>query len=236
VEDTFAAQLARLSEDDAIAAFETLQRRLAPLWTHIREFNDTSQTIVVVPSLSIDAGAKGVRQQALEERYLFLLLLLRQPRARLIYVTSLAFHPYVVDYYLDLLPGIFAGHARERLFLVTPLDGSPMTLTDKILARPRLCEHIRSLIPDPTRAHLVPYATTERERDLAVALGIPMYGADPRCFHLGTKSGARKVFAEAGISYPLGVEDLHTPEAMVDALIGMRRQKPSMTRVVAKLN
>ena len=54
---------------------------------------------------------------------LFLLLLLRQPRARLVYVTSQAIHPDVIDYYLDLLPGVIAGHARKRLFLVSPLDG-----------------------------------------------------------------------------------------------------------------
>jgi hypothetical protein len=120
--------------------------------------------------------------------------------------------------------------------MVSPLDGSALTLTQKLLARPRLIEHLRSLIPDPARAHLVPYATTEDERELAVRLGIPMYGADPRHFPLGTKSGARKVFSEEGVSHPLGVEDLHTPDAMVEAIAGMRRRKPAITRIVAKLN
>jgi hypothetical protein len=236
VEDAFGPLSLGLSEADVTQQFETLQRRLAPLWASIQHFSQDPQTIVVVPSLSLDSGARGVRQQALEERYLFLLLLLRQPRARLIYVTSLAIHEDVVDYYLDLLPGVFAGHARKRLFLVSPLDGSSTPLTQKLLARPRLLEHIRSLIPDPARAHLVPYNTTEAERDLAVALGIPMYGADPRCFPLGTKSGARKVFSEEGVSHPLGVEDLHTPDDMVRAIVDMRRRKPSISRVVAKLN
>ena len=216
--------------------FDALQRKLTPLWSSMRQMTHDDQTIVVVPSISLDSGANGVRQQALEERFLFLLLLLRQPRARLIYVTSQAIHPEVVDYYLDLLPGVFAGHARKRLFLVSPLDGSTMTLTEKLLARPNLIEHIRSLIPDPDRAHLVPYNTTERERELAVRLGIPMYGADPQCFHLGTKSGARRVFADEGVSHPLGVENLHTLDAMADAICGMRRQKPGIARIVAKLN
>jgi hypothetical protein len=111
-----------------------------------------------------------------------------------------------------------------------------MSLTEKLLARPRLLEHIRSLIPDPNRAHLVPYNTTELERELAVRLGIPMYGADPRHFHLGTKSGARKIFAEENVSHPLGVEDLRSLEEIATAIAGMRKKKPSIGRVVVKLN
>jgi hypothetical protein len=234
--DAFAPQPLGLSADEVASRFEALQRKLGPLWRSLQSFNQDPQTIVVVPSLSVDSGAKGVRQQALEERYLFLLLLLRQPRARLIYVTSQAIHPDVIDYYLDLLPGVSAGHARKRLFLVTPLDGSAMTLTEKLLARPRLLDRIRGLILDPDRAHLVPYATTDAERDLAIRLGIPMYGADPRHFPLGTKSGARRVFSEEGVSHPLGIENLHTPDELVRAIVQMRRQKPSLTRLVAKLN
>ena len=58
----------------------------------------------------------------------------------------------VVDYYLNLLPGVLASHARKRLSLVSPLDGSSRPLTDKLLERPRLLAHIRSLIADPMRA------------------------------------------------------------------------------------
>src|SRR5438876_630408 len=109
-------------------------------------------------------------------------------------------------------------------------------LQQKILARPRLIEEIRSLIPDRDRAHLVPYNTTELERDLAIKIGIPMYGADPKHFWLGTKSGARRVFAEEGVSHPLGVENLKTIDEMRDAIVTMRRTRPEMTRLVAKLN
>jgi hypothetical protein len=223
-------------KDDSAAAFDALQQKLVPLWRSIQNFNQDPQTIVVVPSLNVDYPIHGVLQQAYEERFLFLLLLLRQPRARLIYVTSQAIHPDVVDYYLDLLPGVFSGHARKRLFLISTFDGSSETLTQKILERPRLIERIKALIPDPDRAHLIPYSTTVLDRDLAVALGIPMYGADPRFLPFGTKSGARRIFAEESVPHPLGVEDLTTPEAIVDAIGAMRRKKPAIAHVVAKLN
>jgi hypothetical protein len=234
--DVFLPQPLGVSEEEANREFDRLQAKLAPLWKSIRSMNQDEQTIVVIPSMNVDSGVSGVRQQALEERFLFLLLLLRQPRARLVYVTSQAIHPDVIDYYLDLLPGVYAGHARKRLFLLSPLDGSRLPLSQKLLARPALLAHIRSLIPDPDRAHMVPYNTTEDERNVAIKLGIPMYGADPRTFHLGTKTGCRRIFGEEGVSYPLGIEDLTSPDDMVGAIIDMRRKKPTLKKVVTKLN
>src|SRR4029450_5373611 len=72
--------------------------------------------------------------------------------------------------------------------------------------------------------------------DLAVRLGIPMYGADPRHFALGTKTGSRRIFEEEGVCHPLGVESLFTLDDVVDALIDMRRKKPSLSQVIVKLN
>ena len=78
-----------------------------PLWHSIRELTTDPQTIVVVPSISLDlVDASHVPMQAYEERMLFMILLLRQPHARLVYVTSQPVPPSVVDYYLDLLPGV----------------------------------------------------------------------------------------------------------------------------------
>src|SRR2546425_5762755 len=137
---------------DSQAEFDQLQKKLVPLWKSIERFNQDPQTIVVVPSMSIDAIGSGAVMQAYEERFLFLLLLLRQPRARLVYVTSQAILPSIVDYYLGLLPGTIASHARSRLLLVSPLDPSLRPLSLKIVERPRLIAHIRSLIPDLDRA------------------------------------------------------------------------------------
>src|SRR6478735_6789959 len=217
--------------------FDELQARLVPLWKSIERMNQDEQTIVVVPSLTLDIGdRRGATIQAYEERFLFLLLLLRQPRARLVYVTSLPILPSVIDYYLDLLPGVIASHARKRLFLVSTLDGSSRPLSEKVLARPRLIRRIRDLIVDPERAHLIPYNTTELERDLAIALGIPMYGADPRHFHFGTKTGCRRLFAEEGVPHPLGREEIASVADAVGAVASMRAERPEIEQVLLKLN
>jgi hypothetical protein len=221
---------------DSQIEFDQLQKKLVPLWKWIERFNQDPQTIVVVPSMSIDAIDSGAVIQAYEERFLFLLLLLRQPRARLIYVTSRTILPSIVDYYLDLLPGVIPSHARQRLFLPSPMDGSVRPLSEKLLERPRLIERIRSLIMDPDRAHLVPFNTTNREKELALRLGIPMYGADPKFFPLGTKSGCRKIFMDEDVPYPLGREDIGSREDLVEAIAQMRMIKPSIRQVMVKLN
>jgi hypothetical protein len=142
----------------------------------------------------------------------------------------------VIEYYLALLPGVIPAHARRRLELASPLDGSQTPLTMKLLARPRLLERIRSLIPDPNRAHLVPFLTTEVERDLAVALGIPMYGADPKHLPLGTKTGSRRLFADEGVPHPEGVEDVHSVEDVVEAVGKIRARRSELQRILVKLN
>src|SRR5258705_5407083 len=225
-----------LTAAQAESRFDELQQKLVPLWKSIQSFNQDEQTIVVVPSMTIDFECSSAELQAYEERFLFLLLLLRQPRARVVYVTSQLIQPNIIDYYLDLLPGVISSHARKRLFLVSPLDSSSRPLSLKLLERPRLIEHIRSLIIDPDRAHLVPYNTTNLERDLAIRLGIPMYGADPKTFPLGTKSGGRRLFEEEGVRYPLGVENLASVDDVVGAIIDVRARKPAIAHVLVKLN
>ena len=71
-----------LTPAEAEGRFDELQRKLVPLWKSIQSFNQDEQTIVVVPSLTIDFECSSSELQAYEERFLFLLLLLRQPRAR----------------------------------------------------------------------------------------------------------------------------------------------------------
>jgi hypothetical protein len=63
-----------------------------------------------------------------------------------------------------------------------------------------------------------------------------MYGADPRFFHFGTKSGCRRLFAEEGIPHPLGEEGLTDLSGVVAAIRRMREQKPGLDQVLIKLN
>jgi hypothetical protein len=163
--------LSHLDEVERYRAFDDLQLSMPSVWESMRlAFEDES--VVVVPSISIErtTPGSGTIMQAMEERALFLLLLLRQPRLHMIYVTSQPVSESIVEYYLGLLPGVIPSHARARLTLIPVGDASPVPLSAKLLARPRLLREIRSLIPNPARSHLIPYNTTPLERDVALSL------------------------------------------------------------------
>jgi PGM1 C-terminal domain len=231
-----ASSSAFADRDGVLRRFEQLQRGLASQWRLIASLNHEPHSVVVVPSMSLAVDVPDSILRAYEERMLFLLLLLRQARTRVVYVTSQPVLPEIIDYYLSLLPGIIPSQARKRLLMVPVLDGSSRPLSEKLLARPRALERLRALIPDPARCHLIPFITTELEQELAVRLGIPMYAADPRFFPFGTKSGGRTLFAQEGVPHPLGFENLHTQEDLVGALARLRAARPGLAAAVVKLD
>jgi hypothetical protein len=225
-------------EDLEIAAFDRLKPHLERLWDSVFPGDEEAYTSVVVPSLTLDAGEMGkiAGIPFYEERLLFLLMRLRNPRAHVVYVTSQPVHPMVLEYYLQLLTGIPASHARSRLTLLCAHDSSPQSLTKKILDRPRLLQRIRDSIDDPARAYLTVFNSTPLERTLAVRLGIPMNAADPRLKDWGSKTGSRRLFREVGVDMPYGHEGLTSSDSIEFALRDIRTHRPGVRRAVLKLN
>ena len=221
-----------------IAAFEALKPRLVRLWRDVFAAEDQPYTSVVVPSVTVDADDRLRAPQVgfYEEVLLFLLIRLRNPHARVVFVTSQPLPNPVVDYYLQFLAGIPASHAAARLTLLSAYDGSPRPLTAKILERPRLVQRIRDAVPDPQRAYLTVLRSTPLERRLAVALDLPLNAADPEMEHLCRKSGARRILAESGIPVAAGAGDLRDEGDILDALAALRAQRPRMRRALLKLD
>ena len=227
-----------LTLERELLEFERLKPRLAEVWDAIALKDSEPHTSVVVPSLTLDQAELTKLEGAsfYEERLLFLLIRLRNPRAHVVFVTSQPVHPLVLEYYFQLLVGIPASHARARLTLLCAHDASPRSLTEKVLERPRLIERIRAGIPDHSRAYLTVFNSTPLERKLAVLLGIPLNGVDPTLTGLGSKSGCRKAFREAGVDLPLGFEDLSSEDDVADALLELHARRPGLRKAVIKLN
>lgn len=223
---------------EELAAFADLQGQLPDLYERVSHNLRSEHLVVVVPSLSMDPRelAKISGAHHYEERLLFFLMLLRRPKTRVLFLTSQTIHPSVVDYYLHLLSGVPTSHARKRLILMDCADASSVPLSGKLLSRPRMMKQIQSVIGRYESAHMVCFNSSALERTLAVQLGIPLYANDPSLLDLGTKSGCRETFREAGILFPDGFERLHSEDEIVEALATLKGRYPEMRRAVVKLN
>ncbi len=222
---------------DADSRFAALQSRLRPLFERVSHDRLAPRTVVVVPGLSLDpevlARVGGARHY--EERQLSMLMLLRLPRTRVVFVTSTPIAPSVIDYYLNLLSGIPSTHARRRLTLLSTDDASARSLTQKILERPRLLARLRAAIGDPELAHLSVFNATALERELALALDIPLYACNPDLAFWGSKSGSRIAFRRSGVLLADGAEHVADINAAAAALVDLRQRNPGLRRAVLKL-
>jgi len=218
--------------------FKKIQSKFSEQYELFFPDNLANKTIVVIPSLSLDQQVLSKLDGALhyEERLLCLLMLLRMPRTHVIYVSSMPIDPVIIDYYLHALPGITAYHAKERLTLLSCYDMSPIPLTLKILQRSRLIERIKKGIQPGHVAHVTCFNTTDYERTLAVRLDIPVYGCDPSLNYWGSKSGSRKIFLNAGVEMPPGLEDLKTYDDIVHAIAAVKSMYPDVKKAILKMN
>ena len=218
--------------------FNDLQQSFRQQYENIFPDKLAPRTVVIIPSFTLDreilSKVKGIVHY--EERLLCLLMLLRMPLTKIIYVTSVPVTDVIIDYYLHLLPGITGYHARKRLTMLSCYDASPKPLTQKILERPRLLDQIQQNITDPSSAHLTCFNITSLEKTLAVQLGIPLFGTDPELFYEGSKSGGRKIFRLCGVNLPDGFEDLKTRADIVHALADLKRKYSFMRKAVLKMN
>jgi len=217
--------------------FLSLQTRLEPMFREVYADPLAERTVVVIPGLSVDQETLSHIPGAphYEERQLSMLMLLRLPHTRVVFVTSTPVDPVIIDYYLSLLSGVPSGHARRRLTLLSAYDSSGRSLTSKILERPRLLQRIRDAVVDPTTAHLSCFNATADEVALAVRLGIPLYACDPALARFGTKSGSRRAFRDADVPLPDGAEGLRDVDQLYEELAAIKRRNPELRRVVVKL-
>lgn len=193
----------------------------------------TSGTLIVVPSITFPESElrKIMGIQYYEERLLFLLSLLRHPEMRVVFVTSLRVEEPIIDYYLRFVPSEVS--PGDRLYLIALWDQEARALTHKLLEQDWAVKRLSELGRD---ACLLTFNVTEAERDLAEAIGVPLYGCRPDLVWLGSKSGSRKVAREAGVEVLPGAEDLFSQADLEAAIERLRQTDPAPGACVIKLN
>ena len=191
-------------------------------------------TLVVLPSISFpeEELRKIVGIEFYEERLLFMLLLLRAPDLRLVYITSLRVEEPIVDYYLSFVDP--EARPGERLYLIALWDPKPIALSTKLLAKDESMERLAQL--SEGEACLLSFNVTDAEAEVSERAGIPLYGCPPDLVHLGSKSGSRQVARAAGVAVLDGAEDLFSLDDVHAALRELAARRPGAKEAVIKLN
>lgn len=169
-----------------------------------------------------------------EERLLFMLLHLRRPDVRMVYVTSLPVDPAIVDYYLRFLPD--PEDARRRLTRVSVGDAGVRPLAAKLLEHPEALAAISAAVGDPDDAYILPFTVSPTEQEVAERLGLPLFGSPPQLAWYGTKTGSRQTARQAGVRVLEGREDLSSLAEIEKAIEAIRHRSPHADAVVIKLN
>lgn len=192
--------------------------------------------VVVLPSLTFppEELRKIVGIQHYEERLLCLLLFLRNPRLRMLFLSSVRIPEPIVDYYLSFLDD--PAGAADRLYVLAIGDASPRALTEKVIEDPYAAKRIKELARDAGQAWILPFNVAEPEARLSEMTGVRLYGPDLSLVPLGSKSGSRRIAKRAGVPVLTGAEDLYSVPELERAIEELRARDSNIASVVIKLN
>lgn len=200
----------------------------------LREACKKLDTVIVVPSISIDAPE--ILGLEYYESRLAWTVLNASDRLKIALITT---HPCdeAVRHFARI-----SGREEEILRNVDTLSVVDKTepapyLSCRLLEDSSSLESIHALLKGRT-ALVAPFLTTEYEIRLAKELGIPIYAPDEPMPHVGTKSGAYKLFKELGIEVPEGKPDVFSVEQAAEAMVDIlyREGNESQLQFVLKLN
>jgi hypothetical protein len=217
---------------------EELQARLGPVLAS-NQPGGAEHVLVALPSFSVGGSLLdhyAERIPALEHRYLNAHFLLhRIERCELVFVSCQEPSPEVVDYLVSLVPRHLHDDVRARFRTVIVDDPSHRSVAAKLLDRPDLLDELRASFRGRP-AFIEPWNVTDAEIDVALHLGAPINGTPPELWPLGFKSAGRKLFHDAGVETPLGVEDVRSLDEVAQAITAIRRERADVTGVVVKLD
>ena len=211
-----------IGEKDGFA-FRSIQRSISCFSENYRD--DSTKTIVVVPSLDLDT--KELKRmcdciECYEDRQLFYLLMAKDPLVRIIYLTSNDVNESVVHYYLSLCQDEDCDmhDMLSRVFTISvPSKQKYIPLSEKIYQDSNLVNFIKCLIqrknPSPNdSAGLCVFTGSDSVENLSNELGIRLLEASVDHLYYGTKQGSREVFAKCGIPHPAGTPSIHDDDLL----------------------
>jgi hypothetical protein len=217
--------------------FERVQAKLAAALDANTQGSTVPHVMIALPSYSVSESLLSHyrdRVPSLEHRYLNAIVVAgRIESCEIVYISTRAPLPEVLDYYLDLIPPAKRDGTRERVTIIEVDDGTPRSVATRLLDRPDLIASIRAHV-GARPAFIEPWNVTDSEVNLAIALDMPINGTAPELRPLAFKSAGRRLFADAGVPAPFGREDVRTTDDVIAAVHAIRANRADTAGIVIK--
>lgn len=221
--------------------FKKLQSSLKKNWQIVEDEYNKDRTIIIMAGFSLDPEElrKVFGIEFYEERLLYFIGLLKNPKTKVIYISSIKIDPIIIDYYLSIYSDSESQKKdmKKRLTLLQAGDsGSYLPLTKKVLRNQKLIGDIKKKITNNKSTVLRCFNSTSDEEKLAAILGVPLFASLSKHIPFGSKSGSRQTFKDSGVKVPPGYEDIMNEDELIAAIKKMKKANPKLKKVILKFN
>jgi len=232
----------RSRQEDRQAHFRRLQISFAQGWDDIRG----SRVEIHVCSLSIDELRRGSMDNY-QARQIQLGRIFRAATSnnQIIYVAPQEMHEDLQDYFFKVLAfrGLHKPEAKIQFVVPENIPGKKfpphLSLTYALMYSPRTLKRIRQLLKGQEHTAMLVFGSliTVAEMDLSVALGVPIYGCDPKKIDLlYTKSAHKRVLTMANIPIPIQATDIYDTTEMIAQLANLVYNNPNLSTWLIKID
>lgn len=219
--------------------FAGLKRQLFLYEKIARDNYRGERTVIVLSGLNFNSMElkKTPFLSRYEEKFLFFLLSLRFSRTRIIYVTSRTLPEYLINYYLDIVSddGKEKKDMRRRLIIVNLNNLERKPVACKLLQSPSAIRKIESYIFNYKTTYIRCYSSTDYEKNVALKLGVPLYGIDNKLIYYGTKSGSIYNFRKTKVPCIDGFIHLETRGELTEAIAKLAIRYPHQGKLIIKI-
>mmetsp|Transcript_3573 Transcript_3573/g.7186 ORF Transcript_3573/g.7186 Transcript_3573/m.7186 type:complete len:1110 (+) Transcript_3573:42-3371(+) len=170
---------------------------------------------VHVPSISIHPDQRKSMHNfsILENTQMTRLCVLKDPLVEVIYISPFRIPEEVLGYFFTLLEVAGIPSPRSRVHVCLPENAGKFpehfSLSKKVLYSPVLMKKLKRMVKGrPT--YIVPGDLGAEDLQLAVELDLPLMSGEPDVAALlGSKTGCRRVFQQAGVGTAVGVHGIY---------------------------
>ncbi|EFC42140.1 hypothetical protein NAEGRDRAFT_69956 [Naegleria gruberi] len=208
-------------------------------WDTIKK---SKRTIIHINSLTYDESVRTTtpKFKSSQNSQLFRILDLLDPNVEVVYVTSEPLDSDVLSYVCKLLEFGGVEEPMRRLKVITPESNDKYpdstSLSSLVYYSQRTMRHLRTLVMGKT-AYLVPGQLGKDDLRLAIKLQLPILGSDPvNSTIYGTKSGSKRIFAQAEVNMPFGIYDIYEEEDLISNLSRKLMEYPQYSRWIIKID